>query len=528
MEALGFVSTAGAALRKPCAAACKAGRRKACVVALQFNFLDSIGVGEKVRDFERGGDRAKCRERDDFLGEVVSVVPVCASGEHVQLTVKCEELAGAYKIPGQFVQMRRKGGRKGRILVMASPPGRSEMQFLIHTKNDRERLAKLEVGEQVAISHVMGQGLKMDTAVSGPRLYMFADCAQGVAAMRAFVKWDAFRAASGNGTNRKTLVSIFVRLNAPDQFPYINEYRDWLIYGVDVVPVFTSFLDHFKTAPLRSEHFLKETAIACMAEDEDKDWLFGHLRRTGIPHQHMQHVTEGRLFQEYDNYDPEAGVTRATEFEWTEEETWTQWQDTRDWIHKDIRERIDARQVGATAGMPDLGNAQFSEAWQSWINDNTKGWEIPLWDDEEWEKYWDLWKSDRVDWRSKSADQGFYAPESSFKSRCRSTTWHWQNESRYTSFGGGYGSYGSAGGDSSPRSRLPNVDLYSILGIDADAGFAEVKKAYRTLAMKYHPDLNPNVGEEGENRMKMIAMAYSVLRDERRRQTYDSDGMQNL
>ena len=67
-------------------------------------------------------------------------------------------------------------------------------------------------------------------------------------------------------------------------------------------------------------------------------------------------------------------------------------------------------------------------------------------------------------------------------------------------------------------------DYYKILGVDKKADQNEIKKAYRKLAIKYHPDKNP----EGEDRFKEIAEAYEVLSNETKRQQYDMGGMTGL
>ncbi|KAH7697753.1 DnaJ domain-containing protein, partial [Aphelenchoides avenae] len=63
--------------------------------------------------------------------------------------------------------------------------------------------------------------------------------------------------------------------------------------------------------------------------------------------------------------------------------------------------------------------------------------------------------------------------------------------------------------------------LYSILGVDKKADDAEIKKAYRKLALKWHPDKNPENKEQAEKKFKQIAQAYEVLTDQKRRTEYD-------
>lgn len=66
-------------------------------------------------------------------------------------------------------------------------------------------------------------------------------------------------------------------------------------------------------------------------------------------------------------------------------------------------------------------------------------------------------------------------------------------------------------------------DLYEVLGVSKDADVAEIKKAYRALAHKYHPDKNPD-DKESEAKFKEINSAYQVLGDPQKRAQYDQMG----
>ncbi|MEL0150524.1 MAG: DnaJ domain-containing protein, partial [Rhodobiaceae bacterium] len=60
---------------------------------------------------------------------------------------------------------------------------------------------------------------------------------------------------------------------------------------------------------------------------------------------------------------------------------------------------------------------------------------------------------------------------------------------------------------------MAQADLYDVLGVDRSVGAAELKSAYRKLAKKYHPDVNPG-DEEAERRFKEVSHAYDILKDD--------------
>jgi molecular chaperone DnaJ len=68
-----------------------------------------------------------------------------------------------------------------------------------------------------------------------------------------------------------------------------------------------------------------------------------------------------------------------------------------------------------------------------------------------------------------------------------------------------------------------STDYYKVLGVDRTASAAEIKKAYRKLARKYHPDVNPD-NAEAEGKFKEIQEAYAVLSDEEKRKQFDTFG----
>lgn len=70
---------------------------------------------------------------------------------------------------------------------------------------------------------------------------------------------------------------------------------------------------------------------------------------------------------------------------------------------------------------------------------------------------------------------------------------------------------------------MPQKDLYSLLEIDRTASAEEIKKSYRKLAMKYHPDKNPG-DKKAEETFKELTSAYEILSDPTKRQNYDRFG----
>lgn len=66
-------------------------------------------------------------------------------------------------------------------------------------------------------------------------------------------------------------------------------------------------------------------------------------------------------------------------------------------------------------------------------------------------------------------------------------------------------------------------DYYDLLEINRDSSLDDIKKSYKKLALKYHPDRNPN-NKESEEKFKNISVAYQVLSDENKRKSYDTFG----
>lgn len=77
------------------------------------------------------------------------------------------------------------------------------------------------------------------------------------------------------------------------------------------------------------------------------------------------------------------------------------------------------------------------------------------------------------------------------------------------------------GGQQRQPPPVEEIDLYDVLGVDEDADASEIKKAFRTLSLKYHPDKNPGQ----EKLFQSVSRAYEILSDEELKYVYDFNGM---
>ena len=75
-----------------------------------------------------------------------------------------------------------------------------------------------------------------------------------------------------------------------------------------------------------------------------------------------------------------------------------------------------------------------------------------------------------------------------------------------------------------PWEGVKMPDHYRILGLQRDASEADIKKAYRTLALKWHPDKNPDNKDLAEKKFKEIGNAFKVLSDPNDRAHFDRYG----
>mmetsp|Transcript_1409 Transcript_1409/g.1289 ORF Transcript_1409/g.1289 Transcript_1409/m.1289 type:complete len:131 (+) Transcript_1409:81-473(+) len=90
-------------------------------------------------------------------------------------------------------------------------------------------------------------------------------------------------------------------------------------------------------------------------------------------------------------------------------------------------------------------------------------------------------------------------------------------------FGGGFPGFHGAGEDSGPSGDVDTQELYDTLGVAKEASQDEIKKAYRKLAVKHHPDKGGDV-----EKFKEISAAYEVLSNAEKREIYDKYGLEGL
>mmetsp|Transcript_156403 Transcript_156403/g.284528 ORF Transcript_156403/g.284528 Transcript_156403/m.284528 type:complete len:191 (+) Transcript_156403:155-727(+) len=79
-----------------------------------------------------------------------------------------------------------------------------------------------------------------------------------------------------------------------------------------------------------------------------------------------------------------------------------------------------------------------------------------------------------------------------------------------------------------PTPNIDSDDFYQVLGVERSATESEIGKAYKKLALKHHPDKNPDNKEKAEENFKKITEAYEVLNDAEKRKTYDQFGKAGL
>jgi curved DNA-binding protein CbpA len=75
---------------------------------------------------------------------------------------------------------------------------------------------------------------------------------------------------------------------------------------------------------------------------------------------------------------------------------------------------------------------------------------------------------------------------------------------------------------------VESEDYYEVLGVSRDSSEADIKKAYKKMALKWHPDKNPDQRDHAERIFKRVSEAYEVLSDSEKRRTYDMYGKESF
>ncbi|KAI0564409.1 Chaperone J-domain containing protein [Gracilaria domingensis] len=547
---------------------------------------------------------------------ILSVQPITAALDLVQLTVDVAEarLNESYTTPGQFVALTFSDAKPSVLAVMASPPDpkSTQFKFLLSSKIHRALLRNAEQGATLSISDVMGRGISLNLP-RGSNLHIFADSAQGFAAVSALLEWASFRTSTGEGCNRTSYINVYTAIPTHRSMPYAGKLSRWTAYGVSVFPVVSMGLVEFvNSATLGSQHKLaNDQALACVYEEKTYNALHSSLVLCGFRKSLIHKLTARdflRCFYERNVSPPSHSVKFETmpgdvydEFMRAqfERNVWQSWVGVREDMRRDFERKWSARRRVNR----DEATSQWEKAnaWASWSAKNRDQWKKVEWDDGSWKHYWKSWDESRNRWRGenvwtstnhktwnqanaqqywdwvqtgagkgKTTGKGGNGSSSydgyANGSWSRSTGWSggstgnsrggYQRGYRYeyqetkrddrsrsqnggsnsgSNWGNGWKYNGSQRKSySSGRSGYTNVrqgtdiDFYNILGINSGASRAEIKKAYRQKAMEHHPDRNPNNVEEAHVRMKQIVVAWTVLKDDQKRQRYDRYGSDGL
>ena len=76
--------------------------------------------------------------------------------------------------------------------------------------------------------------------------------------------------------------------------------------------------------------------------------------------------------------------------------------------------------------------------------------------------------------------------------------------------------------------NFDSEDFYEVLGVSRNAQEKDIKKAYRKLSLKHHPDKNPDNKEASEEIFKKISFAYGILGDKKKKSDYDKYGRDHV
>lgn len=505
-----------------------------------------VAMRETMRTKAKVG--VSMRMEEDLSSFVtVPVVDVVEVGTKRNLLSVVVNMRGDYgmflehRLPGQWVEVRGPRGRCGK-LVIASTPGNSGMvfEFLCDVDENTADMATAQVGDYVRIGRVSGSGF---APARNSKIFFFADGANGIAAARSYVEYGRYSFLS-----RGTEVSLFI--------PAKNDAEGLqsLVTGVDIQPISGRDVTHafWQSGKLRWKGSLTDISVALHVErDDTASTIEGIMKRLSVQDDDIQlRTTEAMLgvpavFQDLQSSPEdfefqsapfsgsidyqEDGEDLEYEFEDQEElekEVWKMWSSFRETMREEFETK---RSQSAT-----ISGSNGSESWDEWLRQNGEKWREIKWEDSVWERYWDVWEEDQEKWVGPGFVEGVTTNFINFGF----------TGSRYQG-GFDWGSSGprgegKSGHNQSRRAKWQQeqgsssqvfergLDFYNILGVQRSADYREIKQAYRMMAKKFHPDRNRSNEAEASEKMKTIVLAYSVLKDRRKRSKYDQFGVAGI
>ncbi|KAK4528620.1 hypothetical protein GAYE_SCF62G6565 [Galdieria yellowstonensis] len=460
------------------------------------------------------------------VGRVESIRPCSTSEDILLVSIERETVKypqdWSHELPGQFVQISDKPSSSScsSLGVIASAPffvdKSNTIELVVSKQNDPCKLSS-RIGEKVFLSPIIGHGLDYVYPSKSERLFIFVDCPQGMAAVRSFLKWHLFRAMSGTGTYRTTQVTVFYEAPDSTHMAFLSDFRDWNVFGVEVVPVLKCGLKDFVPSYFYSKSFYSSavSSIFAVASDRTANFLQSLLLCHGVKLSFMQSLTQERLEREFSEFKKrdsqmvEEDSYLEMERELFEEKMWNTWKQQREGMWSEF---VESRRVSETFQSSSVRDDK--ESWDDWFIRNSESWEDSnIWDEHMWEQYWSTWKEERESWfRSGSFhSRDFGGPGSYTK------TGYGHHDSTYS--GAGRESDGFYSNDYS-STYVPAEDWfdpYVILEIHDNASMSEVKRAYRQQALRWHPDLNKDNLELSKRRMQQVILAYQILKEQHRR-----------
>lgn len=507
----------------------------------------------------------------------MSITPVDVLNTHFQVTLSVSPLISRlYRTPGQVIQLLRyppsrpflRAQPQVMLFTLASPPQAQALDVLVHVKNDPLRLCKSSPGDVVYVSRIGGGGLDwLAMMEKGGDFCLFADTISGMALVRALVEWEQFRRRSGEGANRKIRVKVYYGGGAGmHDKPWTANFTDWSVYGVQVWK---------KGAKCQVQK--GEWVVGCVNANKEWETLFEFLLNGGARRE--------RIIK-YTDEDMEKCLEEHIEVEDVEDyaQAWDAWTVLREEMRMEFETMwtVKARVSKDT----ERNEKEKRQAWEKWCMKNKDKWDKIKWDNEQWSQYWSSWAKDSgsAKDRGRNANTNNWTNGNQWSQTKSQEYWDWvgkgagagkRKETTGQKWNPGYGGgnqwkkgakwdgdtknswsgyqrkgyrydYEEGGdkgngqgwrgwnrdssskrkswGSSSGSSRDLQRDFYKVLGIEAGASKADIKKAYRKKAMQHHPDRNPGRSEEAHKKMKEIVVAWSVLKDEAKRRRYDANG----